>query len=150
MSHFRNSAQGDADPRFGQSNGQNTGLFAALKGIAATLLTTGRTRLELLGNEIEEGKLRALRLLLLAQAMIFCLGVGILLAVAWLALCFWESRLLVMGGFALLFILLGGVFLRAFLNATQRSKPLFASSLAELEEDLRQLKAAAHHEPTTD
>jgi uncharacterized membrane protein YqjE len=150
MSHSRNSAQGDADSGFGQNNGQNTGLFAALKGIAATLLTTGRTRLELLGNEIEEGKLRALRLLLLAQAMIFCLGVGILLAVAWLALCFWESRLLVMGGFALLFILLGGVFLRAFLNATQRSKPLFASSLAELEEDLRQLKAAAHHEPATD
>ena len=59
----------------------NSGLFAALKGIAATLLVSGKTRLELLGNEIEEEKLRAIHLLLLAQSMAFCLAVGVLLGV---------------------------------------------------------------------
>jgi uncharacterized membrane protein YqjE len=145
MNHSRNNAQGDSDT----GSSVDTGLFATLKDIATTLLTTGRTRLELLSNEIEEEKLRALRLLLLGQAMMFCLGIGVLLAVAWLALLFWESSLLLMGGFAILFILLGGAFLRAFLGATQRSQPAFASSLAELEEDLRQLKAAARNEPAT-
>ena len=43
--------------------GENSGLFAALKNIAATLLVSGKTRLELLGNEIEEEKLRAMQLL---------------------------------------------------------------------------------------
>jgi uncharacterized membrane protein YqjE len=148
MSHSRNSTQGDNE--VGRRSDVNAGLFSSLKGIVTTLLTTGRTRLELLGNEIEEEKLRALRLLLLGQAMMFCLGIGVLLAVAWLALLFWDSKLLVMGGFATLFILLGGAFLRAFLGATHRSQPVFASSLAELEEDLRQLKAAAQNESTTD
>lgn len=134
----------------GPGTGRQAGLFAALNGIAATLLSTGRTRLELLANEIEEEKLRAIRLLLMALAMVFCLGVGILLAVALLATLFWDSRLLIIGGFAGLFLTLGGVFFSAFKHATQRPAPVFAASLAELEEDLRQLKAAARDESAAD
>ncbi|MBI4742680.1 MAG: phage holin family protein [Betaproteobacteria bacterium] len=130
----------------GRSGG---GLFATLKGVAAALVSTGRTRLELLGNEIEEEKLRALRLLLTALAMVFCVGVGVLLAVAFFAVVFWEYRGFVIGGFAALFIVLGAFFFRAMKQAAQRSEPLFASSLSELEEDLRQLKAAARNEPAT-
>ena len=63
-------------------SGASSGLFAALKNIAATLLAGGKTRLELLGNEIEEEKLRAMQLILMAQGMVFCFGVGTLLAVA--------------------------------------------------------------------
>ncbi len=144
MGYSQNNANGDSDAD------RNTGLFKTLKGIAATLIASGRTRLELLGNEIEEEKLRALRLLLMALAMVFCFGVGILLCVAFLTALFWDSKLLVLGGFATLFILLGALFLQAAHSATQRSEPLFAGSLAELEEDLRQLKAAARNESTTD
>lgn len=147
MGNTQNS--GDGDPEAERGVGQHTRFFASLKGIAATLLTTGRTRLELLGNELEEEKLRAIRQLLMAQAMVFCFGVGVLLLVALLAVLFWDSKVLVIGGCATLFILLGGFFFRALLGTTQRSKPAFASSLAELEEDLRQLKAAARNEPAT-
>ena len=42
--------------------GETGGLLSALKNIAATLLASGRTRLELLSNEIEEGKLRVIEL----------------------------------------------------------------------------------------
>ena len=126
------------------------GLLAAVKDIAATLLATGRTRLELLGNEIEEEKLRAIRLLLMAQAMVFCLGVGTLLLVGLLALLFWDSRLFVVGGLTCLFLLLAGFFYRAFQGLLHRSKPAFTTSLAELEEDIRQLKAATHHESAAD
>lgn len=127
----------------GEGTGHSAGLFAALKNVAATLLATGRTRFELLSTELEEEKLRALRLLIMAQAMVFCLGVATLLLVGLLAILFWDNKLLVIGGFAALFFVLGGVSYKALGRAAQRSEAPFAASLAELEEDLRQLKAAA-------
>lgn len=127
----------------GEGAGQQEGLFAALKNIAATLLATGRTRFELLSTELEEEKLRALRLLLMAQAMVFCLGVATLLLVGLLAILFWDNKIFVIGGFAALFLVLGGFAYMALGRAAHRSEPPFAASLAELEEDLRQLKAAA-------
>ena len=131
------------------ADGQSAGLFAALKNIAATLLATGRTRFELLSTELEEEKLRAIRLLIMALAMVFCLGVATLLLVGLLTLLFWDNRTLVIGGFAGLFVVLGFVFYKALAHATQRTEPAFAASLAELEEDLRQLKAAAGNGSTT-
>lgn len=125
---------------------RGVGLFAAMKNIAATLLAGGRTRLELLGNEIEEEKLRAMQLILMAQGMVFCFGVGTLLVVALLGVFFWDSRVLVLGGSALLFLVLGGIFYARFNRATRRPEHIFAASIAELQEDLRQLKAAAGHE----
>ena len=124
----------------------NSGLFAALKDIAATLLVGGRTRLELLGNEIEEEKLRAMQLILMAQGMVFCFGVGTLLCVALLTALFWDSRLLVLTASAGLFVVCGGVFYAQFKRATHRPEHVFAASIAELQEDLRQLKAAVGHE----
>ena len=129
--------------------GETGGLFAALKGIAATLLASGRTRLELLGNEIEEEKLRAMQLLLLAQGMAFCIGVGVVLLVALISVLFWDNRLAVLGLFAFFFLASGGYFYSRFKRATQRPDRVFAASLAELQEDLRQLKAAMAHEPPT-
>lgn len=130
----------------GQHDSRNAGLFTALKNVSATLLATGRTRFELLSNEFEEEKLRAINLLLMAEAMAFCLGIGILLLVALLAVLFWDNRIAVIGGCAGLFLMLGGFFYGALKRATQRPTKPFASSLAELEEDLRQLKAAARNE----
>ena len=127
-------------------SGASSGLFAALKNIAATLLAGGKTRLELLGNEIEEEKLRAMQLILMAQGMVFCFGVGTLLAVALFTALFWDSRLLVLAASGAFFLLLGGFFYSQFKAATHRPEHIFAASIAELQEDLRQLKAAIGHE----
>jgi uncharacterized membrane protein YqjE len=124
----------------------SSGLFTALKNIAATLVAGGKTRLELLGNEIEEEKLRALQLILVAQGMMFCLGVATLLGVALLVSLFWDNRVAVLAASALLFLGFGGLFYFRFKRATQRSEHLFAASIAELQEDLRQLKTAVDHE----
>ena len=126
---------------------ESGGLFSALRNISATLLASGKTRLELLGNEIEEEKLRLVELFLMAQGMAFCLGVGTLIAIFFFTAMFWESRLLVLGLAAGFFLVLGAVFYTRFKRATQRSDRVFAASIAELQEDLRQLKAAAGHEP---
>ncbi len=139
-----------SNPQGGDGAGQNAGLFTALKNVSTTLLATGRTRFELLSNEFEEEKLRAIRLLVLAETMVFCLGIGILLVVALLTTLFWDNRIAVIGSFAGLFLLLGFIFFKALMNATQRQDKPFASSLAELEEDLRQLKSAARNESKVD
>lgn len=123
------------------------GLFAALRNISSVLLASGKTRLELLGNEIEEEKLRLVELFLMVQGMAFCLGVGTLIAIFFLTALFWESRLLVLGAAAVFFLVLGSVFYTRFKRAMRRSDHVFAASIAELQEDLRQLKAAAGHEP---
>lgn len=124
---------------------EGSGLFAALRRIAITLLATGRTRLELLGTELEEEKIRLVRLVLMAQAMVFCLGVGALLLVGFITALLWESRLAVLGGLSAAFIVLGLLFYAGFKRATQRPEAVFSASIAALQADIRELKTAARH-----
>lgn len=126
---------------------ESGGLFAALKNVAVTLLASGKTRLELLGNELEEQKLYVIRLFLLFQGLVLCLGVTVLLVVALITAVFWDSRVLVLGVFVGIFFVLCGVFYAMVRRAMQRPEKIFSASIAELEEDLRQLKAAAGYEP---
>ena len=129
--------------------GETGGLLSALKNIAATLLSSGRARLELLSNEIEEGKLRVIQMGMLAGGALFCFAMGIVLVVALLVALFWEQRLAVLGIVSAAFLVLGGVFLDRFRQASRRPDKAFAASLAELQEDLRQLKAMSGNEPPT-
>ena len=126
------------------------GLFAALKNLVATLLSSGKTRLELLASELEEEKLRAMQMALLALGMVFCLCAGTLVAVLFLTAMFWENRLLVLGVSGGLFLLFGLVFFFRFKRAAHRPEKIFASSIAEFQEDLRQLKSAIGHEPPSE
>lgn len=116
------------------------GLFAALKGASATLVGIFRTRLELLAIEVEEERIRLSSLAVRAIVAIFLLGLGIVLAVATLAVLFWEQRVFVFGLFALLTVLAGLVTLGQCISALQRPSSLFRSSLAELDKDLATLR----------
>ena len=122
------------------------GLLSSISRLATKLLLAGKTRLELLGNEIEEEKLRAIRLLVLSQSMMFCFGVGTVLAFALLAALFWDSRIAVLALGAIFFLAVGIFILSRFQRAMQRPEAVFAASIAELQEDLRQLKEAATRE----
>lgn len=126
--------------------GEGGGLFSALKNICATLLATGKTRLELLANEFEEEKLRAVQLLLVVLGMAFCLCAGTLIVVLFLTALFWDDRLVVLGTSGAFFLLLGFVLLGLFKRLLQRPEKAFAASIAELQEDLRQLKATLGHD----
>ena len=128
----------------------SNGLFGSARNGAAALLGTGKTRLELLGNELKEEKLRAVRLLLLSQMVAFCLAVGTILLIGLLVVTFWESRAIVLASAAAAFIACSGFAYAALKRAIQRPDPVFAASLAELAEDVRQLKRAARDEPRTD
>jgi uncharacterized membrane protein YqjE len=127
----------------------SSGLFSALRNIAATLLATGKTRLELLSNEIEAEKRRSAELLLEILGMTFCFGVGIILAVILLMLSFWEQRLVVLAVCTLAFLVFGGIFLARFRQKSRRPGRIFAVSLAELKRDVHQLSGTTKHEPPT-
>ena len=119
-----------------------SGPFAAVRNICTTLLSTGQTRLALLGNELETEKRRALQQLGLTLALIFCLGMALLMGCGLLLVLLWEQRTAALGLLTLLFLALGVYCQFALRRAGQSAEPMFAASLAELQEDLRQLKKA--------
>ena len=129
---------------------EEPGAWSAAKAKAVTLLTIGQTRLELLGNELEVGRISAMRQLMLGLALSFCIGLGVLLTVIGLTLLFWEQRLLVVGLTGALIWALALYFYFALRQGAQKTEPLFNASLAELQEDLRQLKAATRYERAPD
>lgn len=133
------------DPQHGDS-----GTWGAAKARAGSLLAIGYTRLQLLGNELEVGRISVMRQLMLALALVFCVGVGVLLTVGALVLFFWEQRLAVVCVAAALFWVVSVYFVIRLRQADKKTEPLFGASLAELQEDLRQLKAASGHGPTPD
>ena len=119
------------------------GPVAALQDVAATLVAMFRTRLELLGNELATEKLSAVRMLLLAQALMFCATVGVLLVVALVALLMWEHPLGVVAGFALLFVAAAVLFYRALMRMVNAPEAAFAASMAELQQDIHRLKSGS-------
>ncbi|QLQ23572.1 MAG: phage holin family protein [Dechloromonas sp.] len=117
-------------------------LFVSLKNLILTLLAIGKTRAELLVNEVEEEKYRLMSLWATAVGAAFLFAVGLVLLVAFIALVFWEQRVLVFG-LAAGFFLMTAVFLVLALRR-QISQPsrLLRASLAELETDMAQLQRA--------
>ncbi len=130
--------------------GEGGGVWGAARTKAATWVAMAHTRLELLGNELEVGRISAMRQVMLAMAMLFCIGLSVVLTLIALALLFWEQRLLIMALASVLFWVLAAYFYVAMRKRDAKVQPLFADSLAELKEDLRQLKSASNDGRTPD
>jgi uncharacterized membrane protein YqjE len=117
-----------------------TGLLASLRNFAATLMAVAQTRLELLANEVEEEKLRLGQLLLFGSIALFCLAVGSVFLAIFVTVLLWDShRLLVLGGFSVLFLGVGGAAVVMFRARASARSRLFSTSLAELGKDRQQL-----------
>ncbi|MFO1499601.1 MAG: phage holin family protein [Verrucomicrobiota bacterium] len=117
--------------------------MASVKGYLATWVELFRTRMELLTTELEEERERVQQAFLLATVAVLCLTCGALLATLFVVVAFWETpyRLAVLGGFALLYFVAGGIV--AMLTRRQlRNRPKFlAASLGELSKDYQQLSS---------
>lgn len=103
------------------------------------------TRLQLLGNEILTEKHRALRELTLVLAMVVCAGLGLLLVVGLVVILLWDQRVWVLSSLIVLFLGAALVCFAKLRRSTRSIDGIFAGSLAELQEDMRQLKAASDH-----
>jgi len=124
----------------GSAAGQRGGLFDSLKTLAGTLLAIGRTRLELLSNELEEERLRLGSILLWASVALFFAALGTVLATLLFVTALWdEHRLLALGIPTLLFMLGALLSFRTALDKIRSKRRLFSASLAELTKDCEQL-----------
>ncbi len=118
----------------------SAGLFASLRNFAATAVAVARTRLELLANEVAEEKIRLGQLLVFGFVALFGLVVGAIFLAVFFTVLFWDShRLVVLGGFAVLFLGMGAYAVLRFRACALAGSGLFAASLAELDKDHRQL-----------
>lgn len=125
------------------------GLFASARNLAAALVAAARTRIELLATEIAVEKERALRQFVLAQLVVFFLGLAVVCGMLLLLSIFEARRELVAGLLALVFLVCAGLCWRGMVNAGRRGGPPLADTLAELQEDLRRLKALSGHDQQT-
>jgi uncharacterized membrane protein YqjE len=118
------------------------GLLGSLRRLAASAAELAQTRLELLGCELEQAKLRLFDALLWAAVALLLLGVGLVGLVAFVLLLMQENyRLTALAVLVLLFVV-GGVGLMLLARRRLQSPDgLFASSAAELARDRADLGA---------
>jgi uncharacterized membrane protein YqjE len=112
------------------------GLFASLKGLFGTSLALVQNRLQLLGVELAEERLRLLSLVTYGAVAFICLSAGLVFLAVFLTVLFWEShRLLALGVFSALFLGAGIATLLMALSYARAGSTLFKASLAELAKD---------------
>ena len=117
------------------------GLVDSLARLGRTALGLLRTRLELLGTEIEEERIRFAGLALAVAAIAFCLQMAVLLFVLFLVVLLWEThRFASLGAFAAFFLVAGVVGVLLLKRHLARRPKLFASSLGELMKDEERLR----------
>jgi uncharacterized membrane protein YqjE len=117
------------------------GLVDSLSRLGRTALGVLRTRLEILGTELEEERIRFAQLALAVAAIVFCLKMAVLLFVAFLVVLLWEThRLASLGAFAAIFLIAGVGGIMALKRHLERRPKMFASSLGELVKDQERLK----------
>lgn len=124
-----------------QAPGQPGGLLDSLKSFARTMLALAQTRLELLGNEVEEQRLLLMREALLALAALLLLGLGIAFTAIFFLVLFWDThRLLVSGVLAVLFFASGAAVYAALRSAQAERPKAFSATLGELAKDRDSLR----------
>ena len=137
-----------------QDSLRNSGLFASLSRLLATVLQTAQVRLELLGTEVELEKRRLFDGLLWGGIAITVLALGLVLLCGFVILLLWDGyRLTAVGGMTVLFLLAGGLMLnhaRARLQNRSGTKGMFDASLAELKQDQSDLTSDSQVARTQD
>lgn len=116
------------------------GLFASLRQMLATLVDIAQVRVQLLGNELEEEKLRIAGGLLLAGVGLMLLTVGTVLLCGFVVMLFAEGyRLAALAVLTLAFVAGGAFLVRAAGRKLRNPGGMFAATLAELADDRRGL-----------
>ncbi|MBK7768867.1 MAG: phage holin family protein [Sulfuritalea sp.] len=112
------------------------GLFLSTKGLLGTGVTLLRNRLELLGVELAQERVRLLSLLAYGGAAFLCIAAGLVFLAIFLTVLLWENnRLLALGVFSALFLGAGIASLSLAMSLARSGSQLFSASLAELRSD---------------
>jgi len=119
------------------------GLFKSLRLTLADLIESGRTRLLLLANEVEEAKLRLVAVLVCAVLAFAFVIIGAVLLAFFFVFLFWESRILVLGAACGAFFVIAALLALIGRSVWKGRTPLFSASLAELKTDVERLRATS-------
>ncbi len=124
------------------------GLLVSLRRLLATALELAQVRLELIGAELEEQKLRILAGLVWAALGVLLVGLGLVLFIGCVVLLFWDGyRLQAMAVLTVVFLCGGGLALRQASARLQSKGGAFAASAAELAQDRERLAPGTGTEP---
>lgn len=119
------------------------GLFASVRQLLDTSLQLAQVRLALLGNELEEQKLRVLRGLVLALVGTVMLGLALVLVCGFVVVLFWDqNRLAALAMLAVLFAAGGLLLLRAAMRGLRSTGEMFGATLREIARDRAALSGA--------
>ena len=112
------------------------GLLDSLKGLLNTSLALLQNRLQLLGVELAEERLRLLSLLTYGAIAFVCFGAGAVFLAVFITVLLWDTnRLLALGTFSALFLGGGAISLMIAMRHVRARSKLFKASLAELSKD---------------
>lgn len=112
------------------------GLFASARGLLGTGVALLHNRLELLGVELAEERVRVVSLVAYSGAAFLCIAAGLIFLAIFFTVLLWESnRLLALGVFSALFLGAGIASLMLAKNLARSGSKLFSASLAELRRD---------------
>ena len=112
------------------------GLFASTKGLLGTGVTLIHNRLELLGVELAEERVRLTAMLAYGGAAFLCITAGLIFFAIFVTVLLWDSnRLLALGIFSALFLGAGIASLTLAISLGRSGSKLFSASLAELRKD---------------
>ncbi len=118
-----------------------SGLFASLGQLGARLLGMAHTRVQLLALELEAERRHFLAMLMLILLAAFCLGLAVVLLTTLVIVAYWdEHRLLLLAALAAAYGLAGTTAVLVTASKMRNKASPFASSLAELRKDGRQLE----------
>ncbi len=124
------------------------GLFASTRGLLGTGVTLLHNRLQLLGVELAEERVRLVSILAYGGAAFLCIAAGLIFLAILLTVLMWESnRLLALGVFSALFLGAGIASAALAMSLARGGSTLFSASLAELRKDRDALSVSdtAHH-----
>ena len=116
------------------------GIMEALRCFLGTWVAVLKTRVELIGTELEEQREWLEKLVILSVAALFCLSFGIVFLTLFITMLFWaEYRQLVLGGFAALYLIAGLWALFAARKKARNKPKMFSTTVSELEKDEHEL-----------
>jgi len=121
---------------------QSGGLFGSVRRLADTCLSSVHNRVELFGLELQEEKLRLMRLLLWTGAALFASFLAITVITIAVVMCFpqekWTAVVSTFGVFYAIMAVVLGLKLR---SEIKNAPPPLADTTAELKKDLDALRS---------
>ena len=122
------------------------GLFSSVRRVADTCVSSVHNRVELFALELQEEKIRLVRLLLWTGAALFAGFLAItVITIAVVFLIPEDGRNIAISGFGLLYAILAVVLALKLRSEIRNAPPPLADTLSELKKDLQTLRS--RHDP---